>query len=274
MSFMFNNKFLIVFYIFFSIIFFQISIFTVSDSNDSKSSVKIGFKVSKSDISWHKSYQEKDKTIIPGSVKADFGKFEFRWIIYQDGIIKLVTLESAGSGELPPIEKKLLLLVLEEGNTILFQEWYPLVNVKEPYTIRPIAKVSTADLFSVLPKIKIPPTSPINQKVYTIKWGKIFLKNMNKYIQGVTKASFGTLNIYWKKEKDHNPELITLESSGAGELPPAEIKVLIWLDESKGKTIIFQERFPQLNQGGVPYLWFLTTVKTADLISGFKSLNK
>lgn len=269
-----NKKKISLFFMFFSLILFPVFILSVADSKDSKNINSKFIQDYISKITWQKPYKDNNDTIIIGSVKAGFGKFEFRWIIRHDETVKIITLESSGSGELPPMEKKILLLVLDTGNTILFQEWLPLVNVKEPYAIRPIAKVSTSDLFSLLPKVKTPPTSTINQKIYKVKWSKTFLKNEIKYLQGAVKASFGTLNIYWKKGKEHPLELITLESPGAGELPLMEMKLFPWMDESKGITIIFQERMPQLNQGNISYLWPLTAVKTSDFISGFKRLNK
>ena len=75
-------------------------------------------------------------------------------------------------------------------------------------------------------------------------------------------------------EANHIPKLIILEAPGAGELPPRESKLLIWMDKNSDQTFILQERYPQLNQGYIPYLWCLTSVKTSELLSGFKSLYK
>lgn len=234
----------------------------------------LGFStVSKKKISWQEPYKKKDMTIITGSVQADFGKFELRWIIDADKKARLITLESPGAGELPPIEKKILLMVYKDGITHLFQEWYPLLNVKEPYTIRLITSVSTADLFSVLPASKLPPVSPVIKKTQHIIWGKVYSKNGIQYLQGMLKASFGTLNILWKKEAGRIPQLITMESPGAGELPPIESKLLPWMDETTGTALICQERQPQLNEEYTPYLWCLAKVKTSELLSGFNRLN-
>ena len=96
-------------------------------------------------------------TALPGWVRADFGRFEFRWLIAPDGNARLATLEPAGSGEIPPMEKELWPLVLDGGATALFQEWFPLLNVKAPTILRLIVVVSTKELFSVLPGTKVPP---------------------------------------------------------------------------------------------------------------------
>ncbi len=224
------------------------------------------------EISWQKSFKENGMTIIPGSVQIDSIRFEFRWMIAADEEAKLVTLESDGSAELPLLEKKILFLVLENGITLLFQEYFPLADRKEPYTIILIATVSTIELFSVLPDTKLPPSSPLIIKTSSIRWGEVFQKKNVQYLEGSLTASFGTLNIFWKKAAGRIPELITIESPGAGELPPVESRLIPWIDETSATTVICQERYPQLNQEFISYLWCLASVKTDELMFGFKRL--
>jgi hypothetical protein len=226
-----------------------------------------------SKISWQPAFRENGATVIPGSLQTGFGRFEFRWVVVPKGTAKLVTLESPGAGELPLREKKLFLWVRKDHETILFQEWLPLANGKEPRTIRPIAKVRTNELFSVLPKKQLPPASALSQRQSYITWGNEYSKNSVWYLPGSLKASFGTLNIYWRKESARIPELITLESPGAGELPLREISLYLWNDEQTNTSTIFQERQPLLNQDSTTYLWPLVTVKTDELMAGFRQLD-
>jgi len=241
-------------------------------TGDSKNNIKPSSE-NKMKISWQQPVKKNDYTIIPGYAKADFGRFEFRWIIKPGGVSKLITLEPSGSSELPLVEKKVLPLVLSDGNTLLFQERPSLLNEKKPLRICAITSVSTLDLFSVFPVVKLPPSCIISKTSNHIKWDNVFSKNGVKYLQGYTKSSFGSLNLLWKKEGSRNPELVVVESPGAGELPAVETKLLPWIDEASGLTVICQERFPQLNQGYCSYLWCLTTVKTSELLWGFNLIN-
>jgi hypothetical protein len=226
-----------------------------------------------SKISWHPVFQENGLTIIPGFLKTDFGGFEVRWVVGPNRTARLVTLESPGTGELPLRQKKLFLWFAERRATVVFQEWPPMVNVKEPVIIRPIVKVSTADLFSVLPKMKLPPAAKVNKEPQPITWGRSYGKKGARYLPGLLQASFGRLNIYWKKEAGGIPELITLESPGAGELPPRQARLYIRMDEKTGLSIIFQERQPLRNQGLTSYLWPLATVRTGELMAGFRQVD-
>ncbi|MGE5605514.1 MAG: hypothetical protein ACM3YE_07480 [Bacteroidota bacterium] len=224
-------------------------------------------------ISWRSPYMENDMKIIPGWVRVNSGKLEFRWTINQDGIARLEAIKNTNAGKKFAIDKQIFLLVRDDGKTLLFQKQSPLVNVNEPSTMLLIVAVSTKDLFSVLPKTKISPMSVIKQQTQPITWGKEFVKKDIRYLPGSLKASFGTLNIYWKKEVNRNPELITMKSPGAGELPPNESSLYLWVDELTGNTVIMQERQPQLNKEFAPYLLPLAVVNTDDLMARLKQTN-
>lgn len=220
-------------------------------------------------ISWHQALQENGTTIIPGSVRTDVGLFEIRWIIPAKGIARLVMMEPSDSGELPPHEKKLFIWVEKPNRVVIFQERFPLANVREPVTIRPVVAVSTKDLFSVLPKTKLPPVAKPDKTPKAITWESLYTKGDTLYLPGSLQASFGRLNIYWRKKGNGIPEFITLESRGSGELPPREVSLYIWKDEPKGFSTLFQERYPLLNQGLTSYLWPLAVVRTDELMDGF-----
>lgn len=225
-------------------------------------------------VLWKSAFEQNGNKIIPGLIKTNSSTIQIKWIIDTHGKAKLVSLISFGAGELPPQEQKLLPMVCEENgrNTILFQELYPLMNVKEPPTVQIIAVVPTANLFEVLNTAKPPSVDLKNQKPQTIYWEKPSIKNKITYLPGIIKASLGTLNIAWKKEEKRNAELISFETPGAGELPLLESKLYLWKDSSN-TTVIFQERHPQLNQGYVSYLYPLVKVKTSKLMDGYKRLN-
>jgi hypothetical protein len=222
-------------------------------------------------IFWQAPYNERGATVIPGSLEASFGRFEFRWVIDAEQKVKLINLEPAGSAEVPMREKKILFLLANDGTTRMFQEWFPLTGGQEPYAIRSIAVVSTKDLFSPVSD-KVPPIAPPPAEVKPINWENPYQRNNAQYIQASLHLSFGAFNIYWRSKPGQVPELITLEAPGAGELPPVEQRLSPWFDEAAGITYICQERFPMLHQGFVPYLQCLAKVKTDELLAGLKRL--
>lgn len=223
-------------------------------------------------IIWQPGFEQNGNRVIPGLIKTAYTTIQIKWLIDSRGNAKLVVLNAFGAGELPPMEQRLLPMVFGSGETtLLFQEWFPLMNVKEPSTVRIMAAVPTVNLFSVLNASKPPSISLRGQKSQTISWGKSSIKNGITYLPGSIKASFGTLNIAWKKVGKRNAELISFETPSAGELPPLESKLYLW-KESSSKTVLCQERQPQLNQGYVSYLYPLVKVKTSKLMAGFKNL--
>ncbi len=224
-------------------------------------------------VTWQPAFKQNGNQIIPGLIKTNSTSIQIKWVIDIREKVKLVALNTLGAGELPPIEQGILPLVLEgEKTTLLFQEWYPAMNVEEPPAIRLIAAVPTTKLFSVLNSAKPPSVSLKDQKPQTIYWENPSLKNGFTYLKGGIKAPFGMMNIAWKKEGNRAAELISFEIPGAGELPPVESKLYLWQDSSN-TTIICQIRHPQLNQRYVAYLYPLVKVKTSKLMTGFKRLN-
>lgn len=231
------------------------------------------FPKQKGNVVWQTDFEQNGNRIIPGLIKTNSTTIQIRWVIDNKGKSKLSALNTLGTGELSPVEQKIFPMILEnEETTLLFQEWLPEMNVKEPSQIRIIAAVSTSDLFSALISAKPPAVNLKGQKANTIYWEKLFIKNGITYFPGSIKAQFGMVNIAWKKEKNEVPELISFEALGAGELPPVESKLYLWKDSSK-TTIICQERHPQLNQKYISYLYPLIKVKTSKLMDGFKCLN-
>mgnify|MGYP005840051399 CR=1 FL=1 len=225
-------------------------------------------------ISWQSPFSRNGEIVIIGSIETTHGGFEFRWVLGSHGEARLVTLVAFGAGELPPREMKLFPLVRKGGTTLLFQEWFPLVGVEEPPTIRVVAEVPTAELFSVLPAGQQPPPAAISKRRQTIEWTAVQERDGRKYLPGRVKASFGTLEIIWKKEPDHMPELIMLETPGAGELTPTETRLYLWTEAAAGATVICREVHPRLDQEFVSHLQCLVTVRTTELISGFRSINR
>ncbi len=257
------------------ILVFITSVFSAMAGSPDQDFTKHLRHLKKNKIVWQAPHEEKGRIVKTGAVAADFGRFEFQWILEPEKkTIRLVTIEAPGAGELPAEEKKVLPLVVNSGVTILFLEWPPLLHSKKPYTIRAVAGVSTADLFSALPELKKPPSAPEMKTPRSIVWNNITVRKGVQYLEGAVKASFGTLDLYWKKEEGRVPELVTIEAPGAGELPPVEAKLLPWMDEGSGLTIICQERRPQLNESFPAYLAGLVMVKTADLMAGFDRLNQ
>jgi hypothetical protein len=218
-------------------------------------------------ILWEKPFTKKGLTIIAGSANAEFGKFNFKCVIDDEGKAKLITEESAGSGELPARERKLFLLVYNNKKTILFHEWFSLLNQKKPAFIRPIVMVSTDEFFSVLPKSKLPPVFDVNQKIQSIVWNGAYSTNNIQYLPSTLSTSSGKINICWTKKGDQLPELIQKDDS-------SENKIYLLMDGDAKTTFLFQEDSLRLKEGEVPYLKLISKVSTTNLLSGFDELNQ
>jgi hypothetical protein len=220
-------------------------------------------------ISWQTAYGARESRIIPGTVQAVNGSFPIRWIV-GNGNPRLVTLESPGAGELPPVERRLMFLCEANGRTLLLKEWFPLLNVKQPVTIRVMATVPTAELFQVLLNTKVPPVSPLEPVVQPLIWEQAYERNSISYLPGWTNTPLGRLNLVWRKTSGRLPELIMLESLGAGELPPVETSLYIWGDPDRNITVICREHHPRLNENYPSCLWRLATVSTTELMKGYQ----
>jgi hypothetical protein len=224
-------------------------------------------------ITGEKPRKEKEPASFSGSAKAGFGTFNFKWNVDPKGTTKLATLESSGSGELPPKEKKIFLQIRNDGTTRLYHEWYPLVNVKKPVTLKYIVDVPTAELFSLLPEVKIPAgivESTSDQKIQPIAWGKTFKQNNIQYLP-CNAVSAWKLNIFWEKKTNQFPELIAVENYKQQNMT-SKSRLYLLIDENNNTTILFMEKQFQSTQGNIPYLLPVATVKTDELISGFNSM--
>ncbi|MBN2353073.1 MAG: hypothetical protein JXD23_10930 [Spirochaetales bacterium] len=88
-----------------------------------------------------------------GSVKVSFGTFTFYWKKSGGRAPELVSLDEPGSGELPPVETRLLPWSDEAtGVTYIFREWHPLLNQAYVSSLRCPAAVKTDELLAGLPR--------------------------------------------------------------------------------------------------------------------------
>jgi hypothetical protein len=219
-------------------------------------------------VTWQKQIKEKQETIYSGSAKTSFGTFNFKWNVNLKGSTELTTLVSSGSGELQPKEKKIFIQIRNNGTTKLFQEWFPLFNEKKPITLKYISDIPSAELFSAFKDVKLPNESvdwASDQKTQSIQWGKNYIQNHIQYLPGSVTASFGKLNIAWEKKANQSPVLVALEKN------QINLKLYILMNEKNNSSELFLEKQFNSNQGSIPYLYYLTKVKTDELIAGFKS---
>lgn len=219
-------------------------------------------------IAWQPARVEKGATELPGTVPADFGTFELRWVIGPQVNARLVTREPAGSAELPLMEKELWPLVLEGGVTAVFQEWFPLLNANEPTTARLIVVVKTADLFSVLADGRTPPEERLARGLAAIRWAGVSEAASARRVRGTT----GEFELSWERMARRAPELVgrRLSTIGQGGLP--ELRLIPWMDASVGNAMILM-KVPAPEAGGAAaHLAPLVTVNTEELLRGFDRL--
>jgi hypothetical protein len=226
-----------------------------------------------SDITWGKSYQKDGVTITPGSTHPSFGRFNFYCAVDAAGQGSLFYTEAPGAGELPLKTKKLLIMINQDGNVTLLQQWFPLAGSRQPVKFKAIVTVRSAQLFRVLPKPDFPPLSGQTDKTAKLIWGKPRWTDGARYLPGRIRTMAGTVELAWKVVAGGTPELIDFgRRPGAGELPAREDPLYPVDDIVARTTTIYQERQPLANQPGSACLWPLVVVKTSQLLAKLKQL--
>ncbi|HEX2952706.1 MAG TPA: hypothetical protein VHR47_01830 [Bacillota bacterium] len=220
---------------------------------------------------WQKPVQKADMTVINGSTQADFGSFQIYWALAPKKAARLMTLESSGSGELPPRPKPVLLWVRSDGTTLLFKEWLPLLNEIGPTSLRSITCVSTKTLFSVIPDDQSPAVSPLSKKTASIRWKKFIQKDGAKYLPGSLKTTAGRFDLSWKKVSGHMPEFIAITASSNGGPESDESALYLWMDPNQNLAAIFQDKI--LDPSGVAFLQPIAVVSRSKLLAAFRKIN-
>ncbi|MFH0976703.1 MAG: hypothetical protein V1874_13045 [Spirochaetota bacterium] len=216
--------------------------------------------------------KKKETSNLTGSIKTSFGTFNYKWNIDTKGIAHLTSLESAGSGELPAKEKKIFIKFINDRTTELYQEWFPLLNEKKPVTLKYTAEVPSSKLFSAFPDVNLQTESiesNSDQIIQPVSWGKIYQHNNTLYLPSNIKTSTGMLNIAWEKKTNKFPELIAFDKN---KKEKNTLKIFILNNEKNNTSMLFIEKMLQSKNGTIPYLSYLITVKTDELITGFKSI--
>lgn len=223
-------------------------------------------------IVWEQSYLENGNTVTPGWVQADFGRFSFLCITNSAGRGSLVTVEAPGAGELPTVKRKIFIVMNGNNTTTLLKQWFPLAGSKDPDTLKTIVAVSSEELFSILPRPEIPPVIDRDSKIQSVRWGKVQRKGESRYTAARIRSGSGSFEILWKTVKGGNPELVTRQSPGSGELPQRDEKLYI-VNQSENTAVIYQERSPLFNRKGTSYLSAVAVVKKDKLMAGLKKIN-
>jgi hypothetical protein len=221
---------------------------------------------------WGKSYQKGGMTITPGSTHSSFGRFNFYCAVDAAGRGSLFCTEAPGAGELPLKSKKLWIMLNQDGNVTLLQQWFPLAGSGQPVKLKAIVTVPADWLFRVLPKPDFPPPSGQIDKIAKLNWGKPRWTNGARYLPGRIRTKAGRVELAWKVAAGGTPELIVFGHPGVRELP-ARGEPLYPVDDVVAKTTtIYQERQPPANQPGSAYLWPLAVIKTSQLLAKLPQL--
>jgi hypothetical protein len=88
-------------------------------------------------LEWGEEFLRGKAQYLPATLKVSFGTLNIFWKKTPGKTTDLVTEESPGAGELPTVEKKLLLWFDESsGTAFIFHEMFPLLNQKYvPYLV-------------------------------------------------------------------------------------------------------------------------------------------
>lgn len=97
-------------------------------------------------IAWGAVSVEGGAVVVPGSVHADFGRFDFFWQIPEKGAARLMAKEPLGSAEMGLRLVALYPYFAGDGSASIFRERVPLLNGREPRALTLIAVVSADEL--------------------------------------------------------------------------------------------------------------------------------
>lgn len=217
-----------------------------------------------SKISWNHSYQKDNFTYIPGTIKIDSRIVNIFWKIGPNNNLHLYTTNFDHNEELYPRYQT-------NGFVRAFRRLPS--NKNEPSKLQQIFLVKTANLHQALKKPVSFKPFDLDSNIRLIDWKKSYTKNQADWLPGKVSASFGTLNLYWKRESSNDIKLITLDTKGGAERASREEELML-LANQDGTTTIFKIQQPLNNRFESPVLIGIVTVNTENLNDGLAQIRK
>jgi len=216
-------------------------------------------------ILWEAPVLESGITIIDGRVRNIQGSLELEWIVDASMKAELQTYDSSGSAELPMHEVRIWPVSLADGTALLAKEFYPLLNSRQPVSVKVVGIVQSENLFAPLGLVEIPLGSMSHHEMARITFGRQYESQGTKVMEGVIAHQGGTRRLLWQKALNGSFQVVSVEKG-------MEIPLIPMLDKKSATAFIFEKRSVELQGIGIDYLWYVGKTVLDDFLEGFRRL--
>ena len=216
-------------------------------------------------ISWETSAVESGTTTTDGYVRFPQGSLELTWGVDDSGKAQLYTLDPSGSAELPPHAVRIHPVLLVDGTALLAKEFFPLLNSKQPVSVKIVGTVESVNLLAPLELIETPQGSTTHHRLSRATFGEQREIKGMKVQEGMISYSGGSLNLLWKNKSDGSYTLALVDEG-------LEIPLIPMLDKKSATAFIFEIRTAEVHGLRLDYLWYVGKTSLDDLLEGFLRL--
>ena len=216
-------------------------------------------------ITWEASIVESGITTIDGYVRFPQGGLELTWTVDASGNARLYTLDPSGSAELPPHTVRIHPVLFDDGTTLLAKEFFPLLNSRQPVSVKIVGAVEAANLLAPLELIEIPQGSTNHHALSRITFGNQYEIKGKKVQEGMISYIGGSLNLLWQKYPDGSYKLASVDQG-------LEIPLIPMLDKKSATAYIFEIKTAEAQGFGIDYLRYVGKTALDELLEGFSQL--
>lgn len=216
-------------------------------------------------IAWDVPIVESGITTFSGLVRFSQGGLELAWTVDAAGRARLHTLDPSGSAELPPQPVKVHPVLLADGTALLAKEFYPLLNSRQPVSVKLVGIVDSEDLLAPLGLIEVPLGSASYHLAAGITYRQLYESHGVRIQEGVIALRNGSRSLLWQKTLDGSYKLAAVKEE-------VEIPLIPLLDSKKATAYLFEESAVDAQSIRVDYLLYMGKTALDVLLEGFNRL--
>lgn len=216
-------------------------------------------------ITWDASIVESGITTISGIVRFPQGVLELAWIVDASLKARLQTLDPSGSAELPPHPVRIRPVLLADGTSLLAKDFYPLLNSRQPISVKVVGIVDSKELFAPLDLVEIPLGSVNYHELSGITYGQQHENYSVKIQEGILAHKSGPMSLLWQKAPHGSYNLAVVKEG-------LEIPLVPLLDTKNSTAYIFEERSTDVQGIRIDYLVYMGKTALDVLLEGFRRL--
>lgn len=230
--------------------------------------------VAASSLTWKKTGNEGSVATFSGDIAGAIDMSDFRMTIGQTGDVGFVSVEPAGSAELPPRGVRVRPVLLDDGRAALLKDFAPLLNSALPLTAKLVAVVPAKDLFAPAGILNIPAVSPHARSLRHIIWGNEYEKDGDRWREASFTAADASGGTGVSSASPSPDRILRQKRAGAATLLAGSfggtlIPLVPYVDEKSGTALLLAERSAQIDGKTVKYLDYCAKVPAKELLSGF-----